>query len=555
MDIQKKSPGLVSVRNRILVFSVLVTLVPSFGMGWLFHDINKRATSEKTEQRLLESAGIMEREISGWCKERNHDLHVFASSPVIVENLAGSGALPGRENQKKKEEQARGSVKKMAAYLNLVRDQYQEYRSLAVLDLDGKAIASSNKTGVDHSITLPADWKTQAEVGGYFLGEVYFKEDEASLLIPFGVPVIEHGNMLGAFTVEIRLNCLLPFLRAFYGNGDAVASEVLLVQKNGVPLLSTAWPEGHKDSAPVSAEEMQLLANPQHLVNFNKEKRVVGLAVRFRELPWGIIITQDYKHVFAGVIQSRERIVLIAIGFSLAIGLCASIVAGQIILPLASLTQGVLRVADGELDVCLNIRRNDEFGMVTAMFNEMVTRLRRNQQELEQLATTDPLTRLANRKQIMLGLETHIEYFRRYGTELSVLMIDIDHFKTINDRHGHLAGDAVLMQLAQIFREVLRSIDIAGRYGGEEFLIILGQTGFSKAVMTAERIRLAVEQHAFIHLDLRLHVTISAGVAAITQADDSGKSLIGQADHALYEAKRAGRNRVVPHAGIPDGTS
>jgi diguanylate cyclase (GGDEF)-like protein len=134
-------------------------------------------------------------------------------------------------------------------------------------------------------------------------------------------------------------------------------------------------------------------------------------------------------------------------------------------------------------------------------------------------------------------------------------MIDIDHFKTINDRHGHLAGDAVLMQLAQIFREALRSIDIAGRYGGEEFLVILGQTGIRKAVMTAERIRSAVEQHEFIHQNLRLHVTISAGVAEITPADDSEKSLIGRADHALYKAKGAGRNRVVPHAGIQDGTS
>jgi diguanylate cyclase (GGDEF)-like protein len=551
MIMQKKNYGLLSVRNRILFFSVLVTLVPSFGMGWFFHDMTKRTTTEKVEQKLLESAGAVEREMTLWFKERDRDLHVFASSSVIIDNLTAYLALSGAENRKKREDQVRSSTKKIGTYLSLVKNQFSEYRELAVLDFEGRTIAASDIPDADRSIAFPADWRTRIETAGYFIGEVFFKEDEPSPLVVVGIPVTERDKPLGVFVVEIRLRGLLPFLMTALGNGDAGTGEVLLVQKNGRPLLSTAWPEGYKVAEPITAPEMQLFAGSQHLLDFNKGKRVVGLAVPFKDLPWGVIIEQDYHHVYAGVIQSRERIILIAILFSLVIGLCASLVAGQIILPLHALTQGVLQVANGGLDVRLDVQRNDEFGMVTEMFNKMVTRLRQNQQELEQLATTDTLTKLANRKQIMSSLETHIEYFRRYGTEFSVLMIDIDHFKIINDTHGHLAGDAVLVQLSRVFREVLRSIDIAGRYGGEEFLVILGQTDIRKAVLTAERIRLAVEQHVFIHQDIRLHVTISTGVAGITQDDDTDNGLISRADSALYEAKATGRNRVVLSAANP----
>ncbi|MDP3479481.1 MAG: GGDEF domain-containing protein, partial [Desulfoprunum sp.] len=183
-------------------------------------------------------------------------------------------------------------------------------------------------------------------------------------------------------------------------------------------------------------------------------------------------------------------------------------------------------------------------GIVGGMFNEMVRRLKEAQAKLELLATTDSLTGLANRKQIMADLTIHLEHYRRYGTDFSVLMIDIDYFKRINDSHGHLSGDAVLVQLAQIFRETLRSLDSAGRYGGEEFLVILGKTDVHQAVQTAERIRQATDQHVFVCGDVSLRATISIGVAGIQLEDNSSTELIGRADKALYEAKAGGRNRV-----------
>jgi diguanylate cyclase (GGDEF)-like protein len=133
----------------------------------------------------------------------------------------------------------------------------------------------------------------------------------------------------------------------------------------------------------------------------------------------------------------------------------------------------------------------------------------------------------------------------RYQESFSVLMIDIDHFKQINDEHGHPVGDVVLRDVAHLLKDTLRTVDAVGRYGGEEFLAVLPHTTSEEAVQTAERVRLRVEQHAFKVQDKVLKVTISIGVATYPGGHaDSASTLIREADQALYRAKDAGRNRV-----------
>jgi diguanylate cyclase (GGDEF)-like protein len=345
--------------------------------------------------------------------------------------------------------------------------------------------------------------------------------------------------------VEMRLQGLLPILKIAHADGDSGPWSILLVQKDGRPIFSTAFPEGQEETTLTSNQKLQLFGNPFHLRNFNNGKWIAGLAVPFKELPWGLLMAESYDHAFSGVISMRDRIILTAILFTLLIGLGAFVVAGQIILPLGSLMHGALQVADGDVDVSLDIRKEDELGIVTGIFNEIVVRLGQNQKELEQQAVTDGLTNLANRKQIMKTLNTTLENYRRYGTEFSLLMIDVDHFKMVNDTYGHLVGDSVLAQMALIFNRVLRTLDIAGRYGGEEFLIIMGKTDVRNAMVAAERIRQAVEQYLFVYQDAELHLTISTGVTGIMKKEDTENSLIGRADTALSRAKSGGRNCVV----------
>lgn len=160
------------------------------------------------------------------------------------------------------------------------------------------------------------------------------------------------------------------------------------------------------------------------------------------------------------------------------------------------------------------------------------------------MAVTDGLTNLANRKQLDTTLADEIPRARRYGRELSVLMIDIDHFKSINDTYGHLAGDCVLSSLASILQKRLRPNDTLGRYGGEEFCAILPETGLSNALHIGEDLRAIVAAHAFVAEDKEIRVTISIGAAALEDGMEA-LDLYRRADEQLYAAKRGGRNRVV----------
>lgn len=165
--------------------------------------------------------------------------------------------------------------------------------------------------------------------------------------------------------------------------------------------------------------------------------------------------------------------------------------------------------------------------------------------ELARLAQTDFLTGLANRRHFMMLAEQELSRTLRYGGPLSVLMLDIDHFKIINDTYGHKTGDIVLQRFAGIIKQALREIDIIGRVGGEEFAIVMPQTDIQPALEAAERLcKLIAGAEVPLDQGLPVHFTVSIGVATLAGTDVNLDTLLGQADHALYEAKNSGRNRV-----------
>lgn len=167
-----------------------------------------------------------------------------------------------------------------------------------------------------------------------------------------------------------------------------------------------------------------------------------------------------------------------------------------------------------------------------------------DQEKLERLANLDSLTGLYNRRVILHRLDERIKYVRRYGEELSLIMLDIDHFKKVNDQYGHLIGDEVLEEIAVLVQRNIRDTDVVGRYGGEEFIIILLKTGLPSAVDVAERVRKAIEAAEMKDSEGNVFsVTVSEGVSSYKPAEDE-RSLISRADDALYRAKENGRNRV-----------
>ncbi|HEU5019555.1 MAG TPA: PleD family two-component system response regulator [Pseudolabrys sp.] len=177
-------------------------------------------------------------------------------------------------------------------------------------------------------------------------------------------------------------------------------------------------------------------------------------------------------------------------------------------------------------------------------------RLRDNVQASIEMAITDALTGLYNRRYMETHLGTLVEQAATRGKQIAVMVLDIDYFKSVNDTYGHDAGDDVLREFALRIRKSIRNIDLACRYGGEEFVVVMPETDMGIATMVAERLRRRIAAEPFsIQQGVRhLDVTISIGIATRQALDDKAAAVLKRADQALYRAKRDGRNRVVPDA-------
>lgn len=172
------------------------------------------------------------------------------------------------------------------------------------------------------------------------------------------------------------------------------------------------------------------------------------------------------------------------------------------------------------------------------------------EQQLRVTASHDPLTGLFNRSKLNTALDNELTRAIRYSRPLSLLMIDIDFFKRVNDDHGHLAGDKVLVELSKILDIATRSTDIVSRFGGEEFLLVLPELDHEQALQLADRIRRTVEAHAISYQQKTINITVSIGVATYPEHGSSIDELVSAADGAMYKAKKAGRNRIA--SAVPE---
>lgn len=245
----------------------------------------------------------------------------------------------------------------------------------------------------------------------------------------------------------------------------------------------------------------------------------------------------------------------------------------RIVLPLDELGQAMIRYSHGELDVRTPVRRRDEIGRLEAAFNRMADqhqhtheriirlnaelerRVAQRTQQLRELASREPLTGLYNRRFLNETLDRRFAEALRYDADLSCIMIDLDGFKAVNDELGHHIGDELLQLTAQTISSQLRTSDVAARFGGDEFVVLLPQTEAERARVLAERICERFARDAAERLTGG-QVTMSAGISSLkTLRCRDAESLLRTADHALYTAKAGGRNRIVSGADVAQHAS
>jgi diguanylate cyclase (GGDEF)-like protein len=345
---------------------------------------------------------------------------------------------------------------------------------------------------------------------------------------------------------------------------EALASEaeILLVDAAG---RIVGHPAGARRLGPrINASA---LAHPRTVTEYRSQS---GLTMLGSSLPLApglhLVVEAPRKAVYAPVSELLTRVVVIDAAIVLILALLAHQIAGAIAQPIRALSEGARRIAEGDLEIRIDDgAASDEIGLLTRTFNDMIQRLRDTQRNaeaatnalqrrneelqganevLEQLSITDGLTKLHNHRFFQDHLTREIKRVRRTGEPVSMLLIDIDDFKRLNDRLGHAAGDELLKGIARSLNASVRESDFLARYGGEEFVVVAANTHLSGAIHLAEKVRTDVAESSFV-VDESMQVfkiTVSIGVAEYC---GDRKAFFQCADRALYRAKAEGKNCVV----------
>lgn len=281
---------------------------------------------------------------------------------------------------------------------------------------------------------------------------------------------------------------------------------------------------------------------------------------------WGTVVAAlSLERIHRGLLALLVKVIgAVLIVALVSTTILAALLERQVLRPVRRLTESTKSFAAGNMAVRADVEGTDELGVLGATFNQMANQiatytehleaeirartkdLEEANRRLEALAVTDALTRLFNRRRFEEVLALEVQRSQRTNLPLSLLMIDVDHFKHYNDTFGHQAGDEVLQTIATLVKRRIRATDTACRYGGEEFAIILPDTSKDEAMTLAEHLRHIVEAHPFAYEEQQPlgRLTISIGVATYPDDAKDGVSLVRAADQALYLAKQMGRNRV-----------
>ena len=317
-----------------------------------------------------------------------------------------------------------------------------------------------------------------------------------------------------------------------------------------------------KDTARTITPPQKTDGGPQSYINSNGV-RVLGVSAPINDGKWLIAIEKPFNSIFGRMDSFLLRFALVSIvGIAILFPLIKKYISATVkpIKTISALSTDLLHNISNAACPYINTSNTpQEIVNLYHNFCDMAKKLSLYVQELEQSSLTDPLTGLANRRSLEKDGSKVIEICRRSGVACSCLVLDLDHFKHVNDTYGHQTGDVALLTVSTILKNNTRTSDICARFGGEEFTILASSTTAEAAMCLAEKIRAEVEKTPIIHGALTFNITVSIGVAEILQENHSPSSALEEgiraADCAMYTAKKTGRNRAVQWSGEQCGTA
>ena len=517
-----------SLASRVGFFVFAATLTSALAVATTSAFAVRAFLRSKLEDRIPEAAVSARDRLELWFTQRALEVEIFSHS-AIVEN--GLSRLARGSEQTRSADRA-----DVEQYLRYVREDLPTYAAIFALAADGRELASvGEREGLEPSLA-----RRLADIREAEISEVLITSSGARVQIVSAPVKGERG------ADPATLHAILPF-EALHKQLVAAATEnggrLALFEAHGALVASSLA----ADVPPPRMTPGLAASATGEVVEYSAPDgvRVVASAMPFPRLGWRIVFEGDYGSTFAPIASILRRTVGLNLGIVLVLAGLAFAAARSMLRPLHELSSCAARLRDGESGVVLPVvTSQDEVGILTRSFGEMVDSLTRANEALEQLAITDGLTKIHNHRFFQDRLPDAIRRCEGAGEPLALVLIDIDDFKALNERHGHAGGDAVLEQLACVLAAQAREHDLLARYGGEEFVLLAPSADLPTAVALAEKLRLAVQRHAFrvSALAERIDVTISVGVATY-QGDQL--RLFADADRALYAAKHAGKDCVM----------
>jgi diguanylate cyclase (GGDEF)-like protein len=507
-------------------------LVSTLTTTAMLYGRNKHAISDRVANELGGVSSEAAREMGAWVDQRVYDLRVRAAPYVVSDNLARATA--GGHNGPQ-------ALARLRDYLNSIRQNLPGHEGLAIVDQNGQILTSS---GSRSGFRLSADRLNNLRTRDALVGDPFWDAAINKAAIVLVVPIRrDDGLFLGAMGAKINLDGVRDTLQQLTAGSSR--SAYIITEEGHVVISSTGDPaEMMKTTLPDAAARDLVEREGQTIVQSRAGgSEVVAVLRRIPQLRWAAVAEAPRNEATRQASALRTQTVLVWIALLLVVSLLTFVAGFLITRPLERLTEAAARVAAGDLSAEFPAGSTGEVGYLTRVFNTVIARLREreSQGELEKLSLTDGLTGLYNRRHLMGTLATEVQRSRRQRRAFTVLLADVDKFKQYNDTHGHLAGDAALVKVAEVFRRTTRAVDCVARYGGEEFVVMLLECPIATAALVAERIRARVAEQDLGEGKL----TVSIGLAEYPDGGDTPEELIATADAAMYQAKSSGRNKVV----------
>lgn len=540
-----------SIKNKIIAFAVIATLIPSLALGLLSFRQNEVLVSDNVTRDLRTLARNASRELDLWVNENNHAIRAISVSNLIIGSLSAPQEAQSEANNSESTQQI------LAHFLRSVQGKLKTILELTVIDIQGGIIASSTLN--PDMGDIPEDWlQNSALTDNVVVIPPHLNARYNTATLNILVPILSYDDVLIGFIVAtLDLAVYRDRLKdTFYLSSSKI---VLLDQTAQVLLTSHADPALSVSLDAEVFQQLKVRSGESMVFNGLTYPTVIGLVYVPKELPLTVLVERDYAEVYAAWIRLRDFFLGFVSILIIIVAVVALYIGRSIVTPLKGLIGATKRIVDGDLNVRVDVKQNDEVGQLALMFNQMTDKLHQNYLEimaaneamrqqnllLEELSVTDSLTGLFNRSKLDSILSDQLAGFERNKRPFSVMMIDVDHFKTLNDNLGHIVGDEMLIAVANILTNSIRSIDFAARYGGDELVVILTETTTDVAMKTAERIRVQVTEVVGAKLkDYKMPITLSIGITHCQIEDKTPTMLLARVDSALYAAKKAGRNRM-----------